>query len=92
MATGPKNKLLNLIPVCLLLLLSCSVSTGKVTRQYRKENSSAYRFDGSISRKVLRNYLDRSIKMGYFLVPGNPEGYEFPYRQNDFRMIRNVGA
>jgi hypothetical protein len=49
-----------------------------VTRQNRKECSSAYRFDGSISWEVLDNYLDRSITMGYFLVPGKPEGYELP--------------
>lgn len=30
--------------------------------------------------------------MGYFLVPGKPEGYELPYRQDDIRMIRNIGA
>ena len=51
-----------------------------------------YRFDGSISREVLENYLDRSVTAGYFLVPGTPERYEFPYREDDIRMIRNIGA
>lgn len=30
--------------------------------------------------------------MAYFLVPGNPERYEFPYREDDIRLIRNIGA
>ena len=51
-----------------------------------------YSFDGSISREVLENYLDRSVTAGYFLVPGTPERYEFPYREDDIRMIRNIGA
>jgi len=53
---------------------------------------SPYYFDGAISRKTLENYLDRSITMGYFLVPGRPEGYQFPYRDDDVRMIHNLGA
>ncbi|HEY3389418.1 MAG TPA: hypothetical protein VGK38_07605, partial [Prolixibacteraceae bacterium] len=51
-----------------------------------------FKFDKKISRQVLENYLDRSITMGYFLVPGKPEGYEFPYRKDDIRMIKNIGA
>ena len=53
---------------------------------------SPYYFDGGISRQTLENYLDRSVTMGYFLVPGNPERYEFPYREDDVRLIRNIGA
>jgi hypothetical protein len=41
---------------------------------------------------VLENYLDHAVTMGYFLVPGNPEGYEFPYRDDDVRLIHNIGA
>ena len=33
-----------------------------------------YHFDGTISRQVLENYLDRSVTMAYFLVTGVPEG------------------
>ena len=33
-----------------------------------------YHFDGTISRKVLENYLDRSVTMAYFLVTGKVEG------------------
>ena len=57
-----------------------------------EKESSAYAFDGSISRNVLENYLDRSTTMGYFLVHGTPEGYEFPYREDDLRMIKNMGV
>jgi hypothetical protein len=51
-----------------------------------------YSFDGSISRKTLENYLDRAVTAGYFLVPGTPEGYQFPYREDDIRMLHNIGA
>ena len=53
---------------------------------------SPYYFDGSISRQTLENYLDRSVTMGYFLVPGTPEGYQLPYKHDDIRMIKNMGA
>ena len=29
-----------------------------------------YHFDGTISREVLENYLERSVTMAYFLVTG----------------------
>jgi hypothetical protein len=69
-----------------------------VTTIYSKEvkpslsKDSKYYFDGSISRKVLENYLDRAVTAGYFLVPGNPENYLFPYREDDIRMLQNIGA
>src|SRR6201996_8079810 len=56
------------------------------------DKNSPFYFDGTISRQTLENYLDRSITMGYFLVPGKPEGYQFPYRDDDVRMIHNLGA
>ena len=33
-----------------------------------------YHFDGTISRQVLENYLDRSVTVAYFLVTGKAEG------------------
>src|ERR1700728_3579139 len=54
--------------------------------------NSPYYFDGTISRQTLENDLDHSVTMGYFLVPGKPEGYEFPYKDDDIRLIRNIGA
>ena len=56
------------------------------------DKNSPFYFDGTISRQTLENYLDRAITMGYFLVPGQPEGYQFPYRDDDVRMIHNLGA
>jgi hypothetical protein len=55
--------------------------------------SPDYRFDGPISREVLENYLDRSVTMAYFLVMGKAEGNrEYPYRDDDLRLIRSIGA
>ena len=52
-----------------------------------------YHFDGKISREVLENYLDRSVTMAYFLVTGKTEGNrEYPYRNDDVRLIHNIGA
>ncbi len=56
------------------------------------DKNSPFTFDGDISRQTLERYLDRAITMGYFLVPGQPEGYRFPYRDDDVRMIHNLGA
>ncbi len=56
------------------------------------DKNSPFYFASVISRQTLENYLDRSITMGYFLVPGKPEGYRFPYRDDDVRMIHNLGA
>ena len=53
-----------------------------------------YRFDGNITREVLENYLDRSVTMAFFLVTGVPERGRgrYPYREDDIRLIRNIGA
>ena len=56
------------------------------------DKNSPFYFDGTISRQTLEHYLDRAITMGYFLVPGQPERYQFPYRDDDVRMIHNIGA
>ncbi|HEY2155723.1 MAG TPA: hypothetical protein VGH33_08835 [Isosphaeraceae bacterium] len=70
---------------------AASAQPANPTRPTFDKNSPFY-FDGTISRQTLENYLDRSITMGYFLVPGRPEGYQFPYRDDDVRMIHNMGA
>ena len=56
------------------------------------QTNSPFYFDGTISRQTLENYLDHSVTMGYFLVPGAPEGYQFPYKEDDIRLIHNMGA
>ncbi|MBS1828776.1 MAG: hypothetical protein JST93_25970 [Acidobacteria bacterium] len=44
-----------------------------------------YRFDGSLSREVLENYLSRSITMTeMYRAPGNLD--------DDIRMLKNIGA
>jgi len=52
-----------------------------------------YEFDGNISREVLENYLDRSVTMAFFLVEGVAERGRVPYayREDDIRMIKNMG-
>ena len=67
-------------------LIACTAKTGVF------DTNSKYYFDGSISREVLENYLDRSVTAGYFLTPGTPERYLFPFREDDIRMIQNIGA
>ena len=69
-------------------LLSCSTDSKKG----QLPQDSSYYFDGSISRESLESYLDRAVTAGYFLVPGTPERYEFPYREDDVRMLQNIGA
>jgi len=72
-----------------LMVLGLSACTSK-TDVFNK--NSKYYFDGSISRQVLENYLDRSVTAGYFLTPGSPENYLFPFREDDIRMVQNIGA
>ena len=74
----------------ILFVMGLSACTCNDSVQFNKK--SKYYFDGSISREVLENYLDRAVTAGYFLVPGTPERYLFPFREDDIRMIQNIGA
>ena len=76
------------VSVLLISGLSACTTGGPATF----DTDSKYYFDGSISRQVLENYLDRSVTAGYFLTPGTPENYLFPFREDDIRMIQNIGA
>ena len=76
--------------IILVLMALCFVSCTSKPGTF--DTKSKYYFDGSISRQVLENYLDRSVTAGYFLVPGTPENYLFPFREDDIRMIQNIGA
>ncbi|MDR1938224.1 MAG: hypothetical protein LBQ73_06985 [Tannerellaceae bacterium] len=81
------------IMACICICLSFQqVCYGKAATEESFPKDSKFYFDGSISREVLENYLDRSVTAGYFLVPGNPENYLFPYREDDIRMLQNIGA
>ena len=73
-----------------LLAIVSSINVCFGQNEFKKD--SKYYFDGSISREALENYLDRSVTAGYFLVPGTPERYQFPYRLDDMRMLKNIGA
>lgn len=92
---GLENMLLRIQPCrlknALMILMMGFGFVGTISENSTKQ-SADYKFDTKISREVLENYLDRSITMGYFLVPGKPEGYEFPNRNDDIRMIINIGA
>ena len=79
----------HIITTAILLLLGCNV-LAKEPVQF--DQKSKFYFNGSISREVLENYLDRSVTAGYFLTPGAPERYLFPFRVDDMRMILNIGA
>ena len=73
------------------LFLSTFVCVGQSEKDIFDKKSNYY-FDGSISRDVLENYLERAVTAGYFLCPGTPERYEFSYRKDDIRMLKNIGA
>ena len=75
--------------VLVLLILGLNACTGG-SGDFNK--NSKYYFNGSISREVLENYLDRSVTAGNFLVPGDAGQYKFPYRWDDVRMLKNIGA
>lgn len=87
LAYTPAGRILRLYTLVLCLSL-----LGESLAHSQETSVKNYKFDGRISREVLENYLDRSITMGYFLVPGSPEGYQFPYRNDDIRMLKNIGA
>ena len=74
-----------------IFILSAFACTGQ-SKNDIFDKKSKYYFDGSISRETLENYLERAVTAGYFLCPGTPEGYEFPYREDDIRMLKNIGA
>ena len=74
------------------LIIGLQNCTGQTSGQQVFDKKSKYYFDGSISREALENYLDRSVTAGYFLVAGTPERYQFPYRLDDMRMLKNIGA
>ena len=73
-----------------ILLISVSFACSNTSNVFDK--NSKYYFDGSISREALENYLDRSVTAGFFLTPGSPQRYLFPFREDDIRMIQNIGA
>jgi hypothetical protein len=57
-------------------------------------SGGVYAFDkNGIQRSELENYLEKSITMVYFLMPGQPEGRRaYTYHADDLRMVKNIGA
>jgi len=78
--------------LALVTLLTAGCQDANTAKKPKFSKNSPYYFDGPISREVLERYLDRAVTAGYFLVPGTPENYEFPYREDDIRMLENIGA
>ena len=81
------------IVVKLMMLLSALTLHPNVNVTAGAQQSD-YRFDGTISRKVLENYLGHSVTMAFFLVTGVIERGrgEYLYREDDIRLIHNIGA
>jgi hypothetical protein len=85
--------------LCCLIMIGFVAGHFFIERQAHAAGTSSttkqldYHFDGTISREVLENYLERSVTMAYFLVTGETEGNRgYPYREDDIRLIRNIGA
>lgn len=73
--------------IVILLTISCLFAC-------QAEKKQNYSFDHKgISKEVLKNYLDRSITMVYFLMPDYVErNGKYPYDKDDIRMIKETGA
>ena len=67
--------------------------TGQLPAQQSVKNIR-YDFDASgISREVLENYLERSVTMTELLALASYEiDGPYPYREDDVRLIKNIGA
>lgn len=76
-----KSTLLMLTFICLINSAIAGIHTAATTSPQKTD----YKFKGKISRKVLENYLDRSITMQRMLTgEGNFD--------DNLRMIKNIGA
>ena len=64
-----------------MIIHYCSCNCGS------SEDRRDYSFYGSISRKVLENYLSRSITMSDMFMPMGE-----PYLEENIRMLTNIGA
>jgi len=78
----------------ILFLLACGTKTEETTDQGRPPFDPSYAFaDGKIPRNVLDSYLSRSILQAEYLnTPGFYNDGDYPYKNDDFRMLREVGA
>lgn len=81
--------------IAILLIVTAACRKSEVTEnEIVRPAERSYEFsDGVIPRNVLESYLSRSITQAEFLVS---EGFfndgPYPYREDDVRMLKNVGA
>ena len=77
------------VVACLLSLLIGGYAHASQT----KTDSSYYFADGVISRQVLANYLSRSITQAEVIASdGCYNDGPYPNKDDDFRMLKNIGA
>ncbi|QDU58917.1 hypothetical protein [Aeoliella mucimassa] len=89
----PHRLVLPLALIASLALVAEAAWSQQVASESAPRSDRDYQFDTTISRSVLENYLDRSVTMAYFLVTGDTEGNrEYLYRDDDVRLIQNIGA
>lgn len=82
-----RSQYLNLLPLALFaaVAVSCGRSVDKPV--------DPYAFEGSISREVLENYLERAVTMSEFLVPDSLScDGAYPCKERDVEFIRKTGA
>lgn len=80
--------------VLTLLLGACSKSGEGTVSKSRPHFERSYAFsDGNIPRNVLDSYLSRSILQAEYLnTPGFYNDGPNPYKEDDFRMLKDLGA
>lgn len=78
-----KNNLMRYTILLFYLILSLQISA----------QTGDYKFNGSVSRHVLENYLSRAITLAEFLAvdPYGNDG-KYPCKDRDVELIRNTGA
>ena len=78
-----------IIAISLMVLICCAFGARSIA-----QTQASYKFDKSgISRTVLENYLKHSVTMTEFLAvdPYATDG-PYPYKEDDIRLIKNLGA
>lgn len=70
------------------------VSLGQLHAQVPSHEQPSYQFaDGKVSKQVLENYLSRSITQAEFLASeGCYNDGPYPYKSDDVRMLKHIGA
>jgi hypothetical protein len=87
---GQKITFMRILGIFLIISIT---TTGLFLTQKVRDNARSYSFsNGVIPRNVLESYLSRSITQAEYLSgDGFTEG-NYSYREDDFRMLKNIGA